>query len=201
LLTSLNYYNTIDSGSGKAGAIDTNAYSVALALTSGAHTLTFAHQNINGDTPFDYLAISGDSGNLRNGGSYNGQDSIWLANSSQYADFNAPGEKSYKLQYDLDASTLGVPGLSFMASYVKGTGGDGSNADVNGAYAGYADMHDGHEWERDIQVAYVVQEGPAKDLSFTVSQATYRGNGDARINTGDNADEIQVITSYPLNIL
>lgn len=56
--------------------------------------------------------------------------------------------------------------------------------------------------KRDIQVAYVLQDGPAKDLSFTLRQATYRGNGEINAtNSGTDNDEIRFITSYPLDIL
>ncbi|MGH8435510.1 MAG: OprD family porin [Pseudomonas sp.] len=196
LNTGIAYYKTDDSGDATAGKINTDAYSMALALSTGAHTFTFAHQRINGSTPFDYLGVE------TGGGKFNPAGSIWLANSLQFADFNAPGEKSYKLQYDLDASSFGAPGLSFMTRYVKGTDADGTHADANGAYGFYADLEDGKEWERDIQVAYVVQGGPAKDLSITLRQATYRGNsGMNATNSGTDNDEIRIITSYPLNIL
>lgn len=196
LNTTLAYYKTDDTGDAKAGQINTDAYSLALALTHGAHTLTFAHQRINGSTPFDYLGVE------TGGGTFNPAGSIWLANSSQFADFNAPGEQSYKLQYDLDASSFGVPGLSFMTRYVRGSDADGSHADASGAYGFYSDLTDGKEWERDIQVAYVVQAGPAKDLSVTLRQATYRGNSAMNAtNSGADNDEIRIITSYPLDIL
>ncbi|MDH4869399.1 OprD family porin [Pseudomonas sp. BN515] len=207
LLTSINYYKTVDAGDARAGEIDNNAFSVALALTMGPHKFTFAHQRINGDTPFDYLGISGFSGadNGVNGanplGTYNGGGSIWLANSSQWCDFNAPGEKSYKLQYDLDASGLGIPGLGFMVRYVTGRDSDGSGADPAGAYSWESAVVDGEEWERDIQVAYVVQSGPARALAFKLRQATYRGNSAANINAGSDNEEIRFITEYPLDIL
>ncbi len=196
LNSSINYYKTDDSGDAAAGKINTDAYSMAFALVSGAHTLTIAHQRVNGSTPFDYLGV--ETGN----GKFNPAGSIWLANSSQFADFNAPGEQSYKLQYDLDASSFGVPGLSFMTRYVRGSDADGSHADANGAYGFYSDLTDGKEWERDVQVAYVVQAGPAKDLSVTLRQATYRGNDAMNAtNSGADNDEIRIITSYPLDIL
>jgi imipenem/basic amino acid-specific outer membrane pore len=196
LNSTIAYYKTDDSGDATAGSINTDAYSMALALSTGPHTLTFAHQRVNGNTPFDYLGVeTGD-------GKFNPAGSIWLANSSQFADFNAPGEKSYKLQYDLDAASFGVPGLSFMTRYVKGTGADGTHADASGAYGFYNDLHGGEEWERDVQVAYLVQDGPAQDLSFTLRQATYRGNsGMNATNSGADNDEIRFITSYPLDIL
>ncbi|OHC30261.1 MAG: hypothetical protein A2Y50_00475 [Pseudomonadales bacterium RIFCSPLOWO2_12_59_9] len=195
LNSAANYYKTDDTGDAKAGKINTDAYSLSLALITGAHTLTLAHQRVNGSTPFDYLGVE------TGGGKFNPAGSIWLANSSQFADFNAPGEKSYKLQYDLDASSFGAPGLSFMTRYVRGTDADGSHADANGAYAFYNGMQDGKEWERDIQVGYLVQEGPAKDLSVTLRQATYRGNSAISANSGADNDEIRIITAYPLDIL
>ncbi|MNL75805.1 Porin D precursor [compost metagenome] len=51
-------------------------------------------------------------------------------------------------------------------------------------------------------MAYVVQDGPAKDLSFKLRQATYRGNAAINdSNSGADNDEVRIITSYPLNIL
>ncbi len=191
LSSSLNYYNTQDTGDANGGEISNNTYSAAFALAVGAQTFTLAHQRVNGDTPFDYLLVGDNYG-----------DSIWLANSSQYSDFNAPGEKSYQARYDLDMSTLGVPGLSFMARYITGSGGNGTDADVNGAYADLYG-HSADEWERDLEVKYVVQEGAAKDLSFRVRQATWRSNRDMynAADTTKGLDEVRIITEYPLDIL
>jgi imipenem/basic amino acid-specific outer membrane pore len=196
LNTSLNYYNTQDTGNSNGGDINNNTYSAAFALSVGAQTFTLAHQRVNGDTPFDYVNTGANSAG--DGGSDG--NSIWLANSVQVLDFNAPNEKSYQARYDLDLSTLGVPGLSFMTRYITGTGADGTNADVNGAYAGdYG--HNGKEWERDIEVKYVIQSGAAKDLSFRVRQATVRANSDMAGYGSSGLDEVRIITEYPLDIL
>jgi imipenem/basic amino acid-specific outer membrane pore len=194
LSTSLNYYNTQDTGSSKSGDINNNTYSASFALAVGAQTFTLAHQSVNGDTPFDYLAIDGSPGN-----------SVWLANSVQFSDFVMPNEKSYQARYDLDMGTLGVPGLSFMARYITGGQANGSGADATGSYAG-AVSHSADEWERDLEVKYVVQEGPAKDLSFRVRQATWRasqGVDSAVFGSGNSnaIDEVRIITEYPLDIL
>ena len=195
LSTSLNYYKTKDEGNANAGDIDTDAFSGQLSLAVGAHTFSVAHQQVNGDTPFDYLTTGDSWGN-----------SIWLANSVQYSDFNSPGEKSYQARYDLDMTTFGVPGLSFMARYITGSDADGTKADcsANGAYCG-AYGKDGNEWERDIEVKYVIQSGAAKDLSFRVRQATWRANKDIGDNNGaaggTAVDEVRLITEYPLDIL
>ena len=120
-----------------------------------------------------------------------------LANSVQYSDFNGPGERSWQVRYDLAMDTYGVPGLSFMARYINGTGIDGSHADADGAYAGlYGE--DGSHHETDFEAKYVVQAGPAKDLSFRLRQAFHRANADQ--GEADN-NEMRLIVEYPLSIL
>ncbi len=181
-----NIYDTSDEGDALAGNIDNTIWSLAAAYTLGAHKFTLAHQQVDGDEPFDYISMDGG----------NSGDSIWVANSVQYSDFNAPNEKSWQVRYDLDMTTFGVPGLSFMARYITGDDIDDTNYNggVNGAYGWYGD--DGKEWERNLEAKYVVQEGAAKDLSIRLRQATHRDNGfDADL------DEFRIITEYPLDIL
>src|SRR3989338_5748589 len=126
---------------------------------------------------------------------YTGGDSIWLANSVQYSDFNAPNERSVHVRYDLNMATFGVPGLSFMARYIKGDDIDGTKADPNGAFAGWAGDDEKH-WERDLEAKYVVQSGAAKDLSLRVRQATHRSTA-----FDSDLDEVRLIVEYPLSIL
>lgn len=178
-----NVYDTRDEGQSLAGDMNATAWSLAAAYAIGAHTFTVAHQQVNGNAPMDYISMDGT----------NAGDSIYLANSSQWSDFNAPGEKSFQVRYDLDMAAYGVPGLSFMAKYLKGHVSTIDSADPSGAYA-YYNGTSGKEWERDIDVKYVMQEGSLKDLSFRVRWATARGYA------GD-IDEVRVITEYPLNIL
>jgi imipenem/basic amino acid-specific outer membrane pore len=179
-----NVYDTRDEGAALAGDINTTAWSLAVGYSTGAHTFTLAHQQVNGNSPMDYISMDGT----------NAGDSIYLANSSQWSDFNAPGEKSVQARYDLNMAAYGVPGLSLMARYIKGDI-DGASVDPDGAYAYYAGAAGkGKEWERDLEAKYVVQEGGLKDLSFRVRYATARGFA------GD-IDELRVITEYPLDIL
>src|SRR3546814_15693994 len=79
-------------------------------------------------------------------------DSIFLDNSIQYSDFNSPKERSWMVRYDLDMSSYGVPGLSFMTRYGRGTDADYSNA--NATYmrrdADGNPLTDQKRWEREI---------------------------------------------------
>ncbi|MGZ7455256.1 OprD family porin [Pseudomonas sp. Ma2-10] len=189
LNTDFNIYRTTDTGSAKAGDISNTAFSLATALSFlKAHTITLAFQKVNGDTPFDYIGI---------GKNNRGGDSVFLANSIQYSDFNAPGEKSAQVRYDLKMAEYGVPGLSFMTRYVKGWGIDGTHTPAGSSYAGlYGE--DGKHNETNLEAKYVVQTGPAKDLSFRIRQAWHFANADQ--GEGD-IKEFRLIVDYPLSIL
>ncbi|HCK4911381.1 TPA: OprD family outer membrane porin [Pseudomonas aeruginosa] len=126
-----------------------------------------------------------------------GGDSIFLANSVQYSDFNGPGEKSWQARYDLNLASYGVPGLTFMLRYINGKDIDGTKVDSSSSYAGlYGE--DGKHHETNLEAKYVVQSGPAKDLSFRIRQAWHRANADQ--GEGDQ-NEFRLIVDYPLSIL
>ncbi|MDH0747752.1 OprD family porin [Pseudomonas sp. GD03842] len=186
-----NIYRTNDEGSAKAGDISNTTWSMAAAYSFlTAHTLTLAYQKVHGDTPFDYVAFGingpGDTA-----------DSIFLANSVQYSDFNGPGEKSWQARYDLNMASYGVPGLSFMARYITGDNIDGSHMPANSTYVNYGYGDDGKHHETDIEAKYVVQSGPAKDLSLRMRQSFHRANADQA--EGDN-NELRLIADYPINV-
>lgn len=144
----------------------------------------------HGNTPFDYVG-TGDNGPGEGG------DSIFLANSVQYSDFNGPGEQSWGVRYDLNMTPYGVPGLSFMIRYINGSDINGTHTPANSAYAGkYGE--DGKHHETDIEAKYIVQEGPAKNLSLRVRQAFHTAN--AAQGEGD-LSELRVIAEYPFTIL
>ena len=154
-----------------------NAFSIAAAYNLDAHTFTVGYQRMSGDEGYKY--------------GYDGGGSVYLLNDVQYNDFTQKDEKSYQVRYDLNMDTLGVPGLSFMTRYVRG-----SDVDVDNGIGGYVTQN-GKNWERDIQAQYVLQNGPAKDLSFRLRQATYR----AESAVGTDVDEVRLIVEYPLSIL
>ncbi|MNG19161.1 Porin-like protein NicP precursor [compost metagenome] len=53
------------------------------------------------------------------------------------------------------------------------------------------------EWERDLSVAYVLQEGPLKNLGLTWKNATWRTN----IAGVRDQDENRLILSYSIPLL
>ncbi len=187
-----NIYRTNDEGKAKAGDISNTTWSLAAAYTLDAHTFTLAYQKVHGDQPFDYIGFG------RNGSGAGG-DSIFLANSVQYSDFNGPGEKSWQARYDLNLASYGVPGLTFMVRYINGKDIDGTKmSDNNVGYKNYGYGEDGKHHETNLEAKYVVQSGPAKDLSFRIRQAWHRANADQ--GEGDQ-NEFRLIVDYPLSIL
>lgn len=188
ILLDANLYHTRDTGRALAGEIDNTAFSLSGKYSFGAHAVMLGWQRINGDTPFDFV----------------GGDSIYLANSIKYADFNGANERSWQARYDLDLGAFGIPGLNFMTRYVSGSHIDGTHAPKGGAYNPFdADSGDyqpqqgsgGKHWERDIDLKYVVQSGTAKDLSVQLSHVTHRAN---EAQAGDDIDRIYVVIQYPL---
>ena len=181
-----NYYNTRDEGKSLAGDINNNAYSLAAAYTISAHTLTLGFQKVNGNTPFDYIGI---------GDNNRGGDSIFLANSIQYSDFNGPGERSWQGRYDLNMAEYGVPGLTFMTRYIHGD--NMKDVATDTAYSAIGYQKGDTEHETNLEAKYVLQSGPAKDLSFRIRQAWHRGSD----STGGDQDEFRLIVDYPLSVL
>lgn len=181
LVFDANVYRTYDTGDSYQGEISNTTASLEAAYTIGAHTFTVAQQQVNGDTPYDYV----------------GYDSVWISNSMLVSDFNAPNEMSTSVAYALDFTDMGVPGLTAEMKYGKGHDIDGTHADPNGGYADYYGAN-GKHWERDFDIKYVVQSGPAKNLSVRLRQATHRANADQAEN---DLDEVRLIVEYPLDVL
>lgn len=178
LLLDANLYHTRDTGQALAGAIDNTAFSLSGKYTFGPHAVMLGWQRVNGDTPFDFV----------------GGDSIYLANSIKYADFNGAHERSWQARYDLDLGAFGIPGLTFMTRYVSGDHIDGTHAPVGGAYQ-FQQGDGGKHWERDIDMKYIIQSGAAKDLSVQLSHVSHRAN---EAQSGDDIDRLYLVIQYPL---
>ncbi|SFT48269.1 outer membrane porin, OprD family [Pseudomonas marincola] len=107
----------------------------------------------------------------------------FLVNFVQINDFANAEERSWQARYDYDFSKVGVPGLSFLTRYISG-----SDAQITGS------TETGDEWERDIELKYVVQSGPMKDLYVRLRNASFRSD------FARNADENRIVIGYSLAI-
>ncbi|MDU9391484.1 OprD family porin [Pseudomonas sp. zfem002] len=168
-----NAYRTKDQGEALYGEQDNKIWSLAAAYSLEGHKFTVAYQRNSGDTGYNY--------------GVDGNGTVFVANSIQISDFVGQEEKSWQARYDLNMSSYGVPGLSFMTRYVYG--------DNIETAAG-----EGKEHEWNLESKYVLQEGPAKDLSFRVRYAVYRSN-EAYSGYSADLNDLRLIVEYPLSIL
>jgi len=171
LKTDLRYFDNREDGKALYGDIDNRSYGAMTTLRKGAHAIGVGYQRMLGDSTFPTL----------NG--YAPQP--YLVNWSTVA-FVKPNESSWQLRYDLDFASYGVPGLKLMTRYLRGTGIDRGNNDLD----------QNVESERNIFLSYVVQSGPLKGVGFewrNIDVKTRYGNGAA---SGADYKENRLITSY-----
>jgi len=156
-----------DTGAANAGEIDNRALNGMLSYAHSGHKLSLAYQDMSGDTGYAYI---------------DGSDP-YLVNFVQINDFANPDEKSWQARYDYNFASLGLPGLSVLARYVRG-----DDATVIGS------DQSGGEWERDLELKYVVQSGPAKNLYVRLRNASFHSD------FARDADENRMIVGYSLPI-
>jgi len=162
---------------------DNKIWSLAATFATGPHSFTLAHQRSTGDSNLGYAYGGYQRGQNRVG---DGGNTIYLAN-SYWSDFNAEDERSWQLGYGLDFATLGVPGLTYNVAYVRG-----DNITTSTSEGGT---------EREIfnQFKYVVQTGPAKDLSVRLRSSVLRvSQKSSEYNVSGN--ELRVFVDYPINV-
>lgn len=179
LSLNLNLYRTTDTGRALLGRIDNSAWSLMSSYATGAHTFSLGYQQVDGNTPFDYVT----------------RGAIWLGNAMQLSDFNAPNERSWQLRYDLAMAAFGMPGLGLSAAYVRGDSIDGTHADPRGGYTFLGYGKGGKHWERDLEARYVVQDGATKGMTFSLQYNVHRSNAaQAELDT----EQIRFAVEYPL---
>ncbi|WP_325919259.1 OprD family porin [Pseudomonas frederiksbergensis] len=167
-----NGYDSKSQGQELSGDIDNRIWSLAAAYSLGAHKFTLAHQRSSGDSGYAY--------------GVDGGGTVYVANSVQYSDFNSEDEVSWQARYDLNMKSYGIPGLSFMTRYITSDNIATATGDAKA-----------HEW--DFESKYVLQSGPAKDLSFRLRSAIYRTDRSNTDYTSNN--DFRIIVEYPLSIL
>ncbi|MCQ4313373.1 OprD family porin [Pseudomonas stutzeri] len=145
--------------------VDNKAFGAMFTYSLGGHAFGAAYQDMSGDTGYPYIA---------------GGDAFLVNYVMVDPTFADPDEKSWQLRYDYNFAAMGVPGLTFMTRYVKGTD---AGADGNGS-----------EWERDTDIGYVMQSGALKNLGVKLRNGTYRGEG-------REIDQTRFIVSYTIPLM
>ncbi|WP_028239289.1 OprD family porin [Stutzerimonas azotifigens] len=159
----IRYAHSTDDGNSN---VDSKAFGAMFTYSLGGHAFGAAYQDLSGDTAYPYLA---------------GGDAFLVNYVMIDATFADPEEKSWQLRYDYNFAAMGIPGLTFMTRYIKGT-----DTGLNG--------NGGDEWERDTDIGYVVQTGALKNLGLKWRNGTYRGDN-------REIDQNRLIVSYTIPLL
>ncbi|SCW33600.1 MULTISPECIES: OprD family porin [unclassified Pseudomonas] len=146
LTSDLRYFNSVDSGSAYGGKIDNDMLSGLLSYAVVGHTLSAGYQTLSGEAGLPYVSGA----------------TVYSFSNVGIGKFIEEDEKTWMLGYGYDFARLGVPGLTFSTRYLSGNDGK-SNTTVK-------------EWERDAEIAYVVQQGTFKGLGVKLRNYVYRSD-------------------------
>ncbi|AZE10716.1 MULTISPECIES: OprD family porin [Pseudomonas] len=144
LTSDLRYFHSSDSGSAYGGKIDNDMLSGLLSYAIAGHTLGGGYQVLNGDAGLPYISGA----------------TVYSFSNVGIGKFIEEDEKTWMLNYGYNFAALGVPGLAFSTRYLSGNDGR-SNTAIK-------------EWERDAELAYVVQQGRFKGLGVKLRNYVYR---------------------------
>lgn len=155
-----------DSGEEGNTTVDNRNLGAMLTFAYQGHALGFAYQDQSGDTGLPFIT---------------GGTDPWALNTVTYHHFLRAKEDSWQVRYDYDFAAAGIPGLTLMSRYVHG-----DNFTIGGANA--------KEWERDIDLGYVIQSGPLKNVGLRLRNVAYRGSHTTDI------DENRFIVNYTVKL-
>ncbi|WP_415758692.1 OprD family porin [Pseudomonas sp. LT1P18] len=162
------------------GKVDNNLYSGLFLYTVAGHTFGGGYQVSNGSSDFPYLN-QGDGA------------SAYLTTDMQIQKFARAGERTWQARYSYDFAKVGLPGATAGIVYLRG-----DNIDTIANTAAHPVSGSGRsEWERDLTLAYVVQEGPLKNLGLTWKNAMWRSD----VPGQRDQDENRLIVSYSIPLL
>lgn len=162
------------------GEVDNKTWSAMFTYTLGGSAFLLGHQQVGDDGGFVYM----NQGSLANEGA--GGASFYLFTDSMIHQFVRAGENTTFGQYSYDFASLGAPGLKASISYLHGD-------DIKSSSGG----SDSSEWERDMRLDYVVQQGPLKGFGTTVRHGSYRGSGTGLVDR----DQTRLIFNYTYNFM
>ena len=146
LTSDLRYFNSVDNGSAYGGKIDNNMLSGQLSYAISGHTFGGGYQTLSGDAGLPFISGA----------------TVYSFSNAGIGKFVEEDEKTWMLNYGYNFAAVGVPGLTFSARYLSGNDGK-SDTSVK-------------EWERDAELAYVVQQGSFKGLGVRLRNYVYRSD-------------------------
>ncbi|WP_223457330.1 MULTISPECIES: OprD family porin [unclassified Pseudomonas] len=146
LTSDLRYFHSADTGSAFDGKIDNDMLSGQLSYAIAGHTMGGGYQTLSGDAGLPFISGA----------------TVYSFSNAGIGKFIEEDEKTWMLNYGYNFAAAGVPGLTFSTRYLSGNDGK-SDTTVK-------------EWERDTELAYVVQGGSFNGLGVRLRNYVYRSD-------------------------
>lgn len=151
LTTDLRSFFSRDTGSAKAGEVDNQNLSALVGYKLGGHSISLGYMHSSGDTATPYLA---------------GTEIMGLSELTMSSDFLNAKERTWQAIYDYDFTAVGIVGLRSRLRYVRG-----DNIELAALNA-----DDRKEREFQMELGYVIQSGPLKNVSLLARKSIYRND-------------------------
>ncbi|WP_439885843.1 OprD family porin [Pseudomonas syringae] len=151
LTTDLRSFFSRDTGSAKAGEVDNQNLSALVGYKLGGHSVSLGYMHSSGDTATPYLS---------------GTELMGLSELTMSSDFLNAKERTWQAIYDYDFTAVGIVGLRSRLRYVRG-----DNIELAALNA-----DDRKEWEFQMELGYVIQSGPLKNVSLLARKSIYRND-------------------------
>ena len=147
LTSDLRYFHSVDAGAARSGKIDNDMLSGQLTYALAGHSVGAGYQVLSGDAGLPYISGA----------------TVYSFSNVGIGKFIEEDEKTWLVSYGYDFARLGAPGLTFSSRYLRG----------DNEKSGPAQLR---EWERDAEIAYVVQGGAFKGLGVKLRNYVYRSD-------------------------
>lgn len=151
LVSDLRYFRSQDVGQARNGELDNEMLSALLTYSLGGHALSAGYQRLGGEGGLPFVDGA----------------TVYSFSNAGVGKFVEEDERTWMLGYAYDFTALGVPGLTAGLRYFKGRDG---TTELRGAEVA------ANEWERDFDLAYVVQSGALKGLGVKWRNIAYRSS-------------------------
>ncbi|WP_339529986.1 OprD family porin [Pseudomonas mucidolens] len=151
LTSDLRSFFSREDGSAKAGPVDNRNLSALFGYRLGGHRFSVGYMHSSGDTATPYIS---------------GTELMGMSELTMSSDFLNAKERTWQAIYDYDFAAAGVPGLKGRLRYVRGD---------NIALAAF-NADDRKEREFQMELGYVIQSGPLKNLGLLARKSIYRND-------------------------
>jgi hypothetical protein len=166
------------------GEVDNNTWTAMFTYTLGGNAFLLGYQSVSDDGAMPIIN-NGSVVDSRGRNEGEGGNSVYLFTDSMITNFTRTGEKTRFGQYSYDFARLGVPGLKAAVAYLKG-----DQIRLQSASLGR-----GSEWERDMRIDYVFQDGLMKGFGVTLRRANLRSDSDL-YGSQTNVDQTRLVLNY-----